>query len=75
MTSCSESHGHNLALEPIAVLRLSFSMCPPVGGHIAPDAPRAINKQWCRMHNRHINRIETDAQQARSSSGALGKGN
>jgi len=25
------------------------------------------------MHNRHINRIETDAQQARSSSGAFGQ--
>jgi len=48
-------------------------MCPPVGGHIAPAAPRAINKRWCRTHNRHVNRIETDAQQARCSSGALGQ--
>ncbi len=60
---------------PSAGLPLKLAMCPPVGGHIAPDAPRAINKQWCRMHNRHINRIETDAQQARSSSGALGHAN
>jgi len=29
--------------------------------HPTPYAPRAINKQWCRMHNRHINRIESDA--------------
>jgi uncharacterized membrane protein len=60
-----------LLVVKIAAGLVSKTMCPPAGGHIAPDAPRAINKQWCRMHNRHINRIETDAQQARSSSGAL----